>query len=175
MTVKRWSVGVDGPDENGNLVAYADYLSLAAENSSLRLTIDNIVNALGWGDGPVSQQVIELVTGLVAENVASNGRLQELIQIINNADNSYCMCGDVMESHVVGGCGSPTGMFDYHYGVWLESENKTPITDAAIAKISAKSIEKAADDLAGENNIGGHEVDAMYKYAANLRAGGKAS
>lgn len=42
MTVKRWSVGVDGPDENGNLVAYADYLSLAAENSSLRLTIDKL-------------------------------------------------------------------------------------------------------------------------------------
>jgi len=43
MTVKRWSVGVDGPDEKGNLVKYTDYAALeeklkqiVAENAALK-------------------------------------------------------------------------------------------------------------------------------------------
>ena len=56
---------------------------------------------------------------LAAENAALNNRMQKLIQIINNADNSYCMCGEAMETHAHGGCGHPTGMFDYHYNAWL--------------------------------------------------------
>lgn len=44
-----------------------------------------------------------------------------------------------------------------------------PATDAARAVLRAEAIEKCADDMASENNIGGHEVDAMYAYARQLR------
>lgn len=46
---------------------------------------------------------------------------------------------------------------------------QTPATDAAIAALRAEAIEKCADDMASENNIGGHEVDAMYAFARQLR------
>ena len=67
---------------------------------------------------------------LAAESDKTSERMQQLIQIINNADNDYCMCGDAMKNHTHGGCGHPTGMFDYHYNQWLQAENKTPTTDA---------------------------------------------
>ncbi|MBJ8802821.1 hypothetical protein I5391_17920, partial [Citrobacter freundii] len=65
---------------------------------------------------------------LAAESDKTSERMQQLIQIINNADNDYCMCGDAMKNHTHGGCGHPTGMFDYHYNQWLQAENKTPAT-----------------------------------------------
>lgn len=75
---------------------------------------------------------------LAAETSETNGRLEKLVQIINNADNDYCMCGEAMETHVHGGCGHPTGMFDYHYSRWLESDKETPSTDALLAEVRAQ-------------------------------------
>lgn len=49
MSVKRYSVGVDGVDPNGNLVKYTDYAALearcaalAAENAEMKEEISNI-------------------------------------------------------------------------------------------------------------------------------------
>lgn len=83
---------------------------------------------------------------VVAESSGIQKRMQLLVDIINNADNSYCMCGDAMKSHGHGGCGSPTGMFDYHYGRWVESETETPATDAAIAALRAEVRSNFVDD-----------------------------
>ncbi|MDF3736977.1 hNH endonuclease, partial [Enterobacter hormaechei] len=58
------------------------------------------------------------VEKLAAESSKTSERSQQLIQIISNADNEYCMCGDAMKNHAHGGCGHPTGMFDYHYNQW---------------------------------------------------------
>lgn len=80
---------------------------------------------------------------LAAENSESEKRMQQLIQVINNADNDYCMCGDAMKNHAHGGCGHPTGMFDYHYNQWLESGNKTPATDAFLAEVRASAVDEA--------------------------------
>lgn len=77
---------------------------------------------------------------LSAENAHLKSRMQRLIYIIRNADNDYCMCGNLMKSHVTGGCGCPTGMFDYHYDKWLEEEDAAPATDAAIAGIKADGV-----------------------------------
>ncbi|HDS6153439.1 TPA: hypothetical protein ACHUBB_004144 [Klebsiella pneumoniae] len=84
---------------------------------------------------------------LSAENAHLKSRMQRLIYIIRNADNDYCMCGDLMKSHVTGGCGCPTGMFDYHYDKWLEEEDAAPATDAAIAGIKADGVEEFAAKL----------------------------
>lgn len=84
---------------------------------------------------------------LVAENAALNNRMQKLIQIINNADNSYCMCGEAMETHAHGGCGHPTGMFDYHYNAWLEADTETPATDAFLREVRAQGIDAASAEL----------------------------
>ncbi len=78
---------------------------------------------------------------LSAENAHLKSRMQRLIYIIRNADNHYCMCGDLMKSHVTGGCGCPTGMFDYHYDKWLEEEDAAPATDRIVAGIKADGVE----------------------------------
>ncbi|WP_373879462.1 hypothetical protein [Klebsiella variicola] len=82
---------------------------------------------------------------LAAENAYLASRKQQLIDIIRNADNDYCMCGDLMKSHVIGGCGHPIGMFDYHYNKWLEEGDETPATDAYLAGIKADAITASLD------------------------------
>lgn len=77
---------------------------------------------------------------LAAENAGLKQRTQQLIDIISNTDNDYCMCGSAMKDHVHGGCGYPTGMFDYYYNQWLESDNKTPATDAFLAEVRAHDL-----------------------------------
>ncbi|MCL8104596.1 hypothetical protein P3S37_24325 [Enterobacter hormaechei] len=86
------------------------------------------------------------VEKLAAESSKTSERSQQLIQIISNADNEYCMCGDAMKNHVHGGCGHPTGMFDYHYNQWLESGNKTPATDAFLAEVRESAIPDEATE-----------------------------
>lgn len=89
---------------------------------------------------------------LAAENAHLKSRMQRLICIIRNADNDYCMCGDLMKSHVTGGCGCPTGMFDYHYDKWLEEEDATPATDRIVAGIKADGVEEFAAHLRANYN-----------------------
>ncbi|HFZ1660944.1 TPA: hypothetical protein ACIJVK_002606 [Klebsiella aerogenes] len=86
---------------------------------------------------PAGVDLQDWVKQLAAENLAQKNRTQQLIDIINNADNAYCMCGDAMKNHTYGGCGHPTGMFDYHYGKWLEHGNETTATDRIVAGIKA--------------------------------------
>ncbi|WP_349290580.1 hypothetical protein [Citrobacter sp. wls613] len=90
---------------------------------------------------------------LAAESDKTSERMQQLIKIINNADNDYCMCGDAMKNHTHGGCGHPTGMFDYHYNQWLQAENKTPATDAFLAEVRAQGVEMAACALDDVNQF----------------------
>ncbi|CFQ50605.1 Uncharacterised protein [Yersinia frederiksenii] len=51
----------------------------------------------------------------------------------------------------------------------LLPEVETPATTQALNEIKAQTIETAADDLSGQNNIGAYEHEAMYAYAASLR------
>ncbi|MBB0871743.1 hypothetical protein G7N32_05610 [Escherichia coli] len=90
---------------------------------------------------------------LAAENAGLKQRTQQLIDIISNTDNDYCMCGSAMKDHVHGGCGYPTGMFDYYYNQWLESDNKTPATDAFLAEVRARGVEMAACALDDVNQF----------------------
>ena len=98
------------------------------------------------------------LAAVVAECAGLEKRTQQLIDIISNADNDYCMCGDAMKNHAHGGCGWPTGMFDYHYNKWLESGNETPATDAYLAEVRAQArnegINYAASRLAAAFNHG---------------------
>ena len=105
---------------------------------------------------------------LAAENAHLKSRMQRLICIIRNADNDYCMCGDLMKSHVTGGCGCPTGMFYYHYDKWLEEEDATPATDRIVAGIKADGVEEFAKYIALYNS------DAEWhavNFAKQLREG----
>lgn len=102
-------------------------------------------------DGPKSvvDKFAELearCAALAAENAGLKQRTQQLIDIISNTDNDYCMCGSAMKDHVHGGCGYPTGMFDYYYNQWLESDNKTPATDAFLAEVRASAIPDEATE-----------------------------
>ncbi|HIA2636073.1 TPA: hypothetical protein ACWP0I_000948 [Escherichia coli] len=92
---------------------------------------------------------------LAVENAHLKSRMQRLICIIRNADNDHCMCGDLMKSHVTGGCGCPTGMFDYHYDKWLEEEDATPATDRIVAGIKADGVEEFSKTLEGAADICG--------------------
>ncbi|WP_288654694.1 MULTISPECIES: hypothetical protein [Pantoea] len=84
------------------------------------------------------QQKLDAV---VAENAALLIQISRIIDIVSKADNSYCMCGESMESHVIGGCGSPTGMLDYHFGKLTEEKAQTPATDALLNAVRAEGIE----------------------------------
>lgn len=84
----------------------------------------------------------EKFSALAAENAMLKQRTQQLIDIISNTDNDYCMCGSAMKDHVHSGCGYPTGMFDYYYNQWLESDNKTPATDAFLAEVLAQGVDE---------------------------------
>ena len=122
---------------------------------------------------------------LAAENAMLKQRTQQLIDIISNTDNDYCMCGSAMKDHVHSGCGYPTGMFDYYYNQWLESDNKTPATDAFLAEVRAQGVEMYADNLdnvADDAERGGFdyavkflrsEASSVRLFADQLRKGGK--
>lgn len=106
-----------------------------------------IKNLDGSGELSIKEEkylnVAKLCVQLAEENVGLKNRTQQLIDIINNADNAYCMCGDAMKSHTHGGCGHPTGMFDYHYGKWLEHGNETPATDRIVAAQRSAFVDEA--------------------------------
>lgn len=121
---------------------------------------------------------------LAAENAMLKKRIEQIIQIINNADNDYCMCGSAMKDHVHSGCGHPTGTFDYHYNQWLDSDNKTPATDAFLAEVRAQGVEMLAKNhqsivnaLKGDSLFSDGEylhaaiVSAAVYFAAELRKG----
>lgn len=100
---------------------------------------------------------------LAAENAMLKQRTQQLIDIISNTDNDYCMCGSAMKDHVHSGCGYPTGMFDYYYNQWLESDNKTPATDAFLAEVRAQClnafIQHHSAELDAHIKNGGEQFD----------------
>lgn len=56
-------------------------------------------------------------------------------------------------------------------GYPLNMNIETQATDAYLDEVRASTIETCADDLASQNNIGAHEHNAMYIYAAQLRKG----
>ncbi|CAM3999098.1 hypothetical protein AOY64_16530 [Escherichia coli] len=127
----------------------------------------------------------EKFSALAAENAMLKQRTQQLIDIISNTDNDYCMCGSAMKDHVHSGCGYPTGMFDYYYNQWLESDNKTPATDAFLAEVRAQGVEMLAKNhqsivnaLKGDSLFSDGEcrhaaiVSAAVYFAAELRKGG---
>lgn len=186
MSVKRYAAHTNIDDfksdwhesKDGPMVKHEDYAALEQklaesqrEFRAADATIDNL------------QMQVET---LAAESSKTSERLQQLIQIISNADNEYCMCGDAMKKHVHGGCGHPTGMFDYHYNQWLESGNKTPTTDAFLAEVRAQGVEMFALMFAEEaiksNNIttgwraktsraASEYAEALREDAAKLRKG----
>ncbi|MEH3565287.1 hypothetical protein POV99_07530 [Enterobacter kobei] len=113
------------------------------------------------------------VEKLAAENAESEKRMQQLIQVINNTDNDYCMCGNAMKNHAHGGCGHPTGMFDYHYNQWLESGNKTSATDSFLAEVRAQIAEEALKIMGNftSDECGDSVYIAVKEFAESLRKG----
>lgn len=102
-------------------------------------------------------------------------RTQQLIDIISNTDNDYCMCGSAMKDHVHSGCGYPTGMFDYYYNQWLESDNKTPATDAFLAEVRAQGVDSAINTVIAMMNhqhpVTSKAIDIMRVHAYQIRKG----
>lgn len=105
MSVKRYSVGVDGVDQNGNLVKYSDYAALeqrlieserygrqtditieslemklaqmAAENACLKQSIEEVSEAFETGtDGVLATAVDESLNLLTPETDAVLKRIQ---------------------------------------------------------------------------------------------------
>ncbi len=110
---------------------------------------------------------------LAAENAMLKKRIEQIIQIINNADNDYCMCGSAMKDHVHSGCGHPTGTFDYHYNQWLDSDNKTTATDSFLAEVRAQGVEMAMEHMQSSGSLTfGDCYISLNEFAAQLRKGG---
>ncbi|EJN3600013.1 ead/Ea22-like family protein [Escherichia coli] len=117
----------------------------------------------------------EKFSALAAENAMLKQRTQQLIDIISNTDNYYCMCGSAMKDHVHSGCGYPTGMFDYYYNQWLESDNKTPATDAFLAEVRAQGVDSAINTVIAMMNhqhpVTSKAIDIMRVHAYQIRKG----
>nr|EIY0204223.1 DUF2737 family protein [Escherichia coli]EJZ1890980.1 DUF2737 family protein [Escherichia coli] len=149
--------GEDGPksvaDKFGELEAKC--AALATDN-------EKAMEAMRQADAAV-KLAHEKFSALAAENAMLKQRTQQLIDIISNTDNDYCMCGSAMKDHVHGGCGYPTGMFDYYYNQWLESDNKTPATDAFLAEVRAQClnafIQHHSAELDAHIKNGGEQFD----------------
>lgn len=119
--------------------------NLEAKCAALAADNKKAMEAIKQADAAV-KLAHEKFSALTAENAMLKQRTQQLIDIISNTDNDYCMCGSAMKDHVHSGCGYPTGMFDYYYNQWLESDNKTPATDAFLAEVRASAIPDEATE-----------------------------
>lgn len=106
---------------------------------------------------------------MAAEAESIKSRMQLLVDIVNNADNSYCMCGSAMKDHGIYGCGSPAGMFDYHYGKWIESEDETPATEAFTREMMAKGVDALVEQEKSEWMES--YIKSAKDFAAQLRKG----
>ena len=126
--------GEDGPKSVADKFA-----ELEAKCAALATDNEKAMEAMRQADAAV-KLAHEKFSALAAESAMLKQRTQQLIDIISNTDNNYCMCGSAMKNHVHGGCGYPTGMFDYYYNQWLESDNKTPATDAFLAEVRAHDL-----------------------------------
>lgn len=62
----------------------------------------------------------DLPTYLVRKFDELQQKLDELVGLVENVDNSHCMCGAAIDKKYGCGCGHTVGMFDYHYGKWSE-------------------------------------------------------
>lgn len=113
--------------------------NLEAKCAALAADNEKAMEAMRQADSAV-KLAHEKFSAMAAENAMLKKRIEQIIQIINNADNEYCMCGSAMKDHVHSGCGHPTGTFDYHYNQWLDSDNKTTATDAFLAEVRAQCL-----------------------------------
>ena len=167
--------GVDLQDHLRKLVAERD-ASLNAERVWEKTMMEvcgedgpasvaNEIRALQGLRDTAMQALKSQVEQLAAENAHLASRKQRLIEIIQNANNDYCMCGDLMKSHVNGGCGYPTGMFDYHYNKWLEEEDADPATDRIVAWIKADGVEEFAESQKEYVRQHRSEMDQMLRAA----------
>ena len=118
--------------------------NLEAKCAALAADNKKAMEAMRQADAAV-KLAHEKFSALAAENAMLKQRTQQLIDIISNTDNDYCMCGSAMKDHVHSGCGYPTGMFDYYYNQWLESDNKTPATDAFLAEVRAQGVKSLSN------------------------------
>ncbi|OJB95758.1 hypothetical protein [Yersinia ruckeri] len=114
--------------------------------------------------------------------VAENAVMKEIINSVTDLDNEPKYHSEGM------GCGLEdrgiTDRYDAMQHGWecamervygevipCAEELDFTATTQALNEIKAQSIETAADDLSGQNNIGAYGHDAMYAYAASLRGG----
>lgn len=136
--------------------------NLEAKCAALATDNEKAMEAMRQADAAV-KLAHEKFSALAAENAMLKQRTQQLIDIISNTDNDYCMCGSAMKDHVHSGCGYPTGMFDYYYNQWLESDNKTPATDAFLAEVRAQClnafIQHHSAELDAHIKNGGEQFD----------------
>ncbi|EFH6010001.1 ead/Ea22-like family protein [Escherichia coli] len=161
--------GEDGPKSVADKFA-----ELEAKCAALATDNEKAMEAMRQADAAV-KLAHEKFSALAAENAMLKQRTQQLIDIISNTDNDYCMCGSAMKDHVHSGCGYPTGMFDYYYNQWLESDNKTPATDAFLAEVRAQGVDSAINTVIAMMNhqhpVTSKAIDIMRVHAYQIRKG----
>lgn len=118
---------------------------LAAENAGMDAFVDALLS-IAWQGGSADGAEIQ-------ELAIKHGLLRQEIYSADEHENQV----------------DDPGNFEDGDPVYFRVE--TPATDSFLAEVRASAIETCADDMASQNNIGGHEVYAMYVYAENLRKG----
>ena len=124
MSVKRYCVGVDGIDPNGNLVKYEDYAALEARCAALAADNEKAMEAMRQADAAV-KLAHEKFSALATENA----ELKKAAEFAT-APDMWIEQAD--------------GMLDYRYCEWyvdvLRAAMETPVTDAFLAEVRAHDL-----------------------------------
>ena len=127
MSVKRYSVGVDGTDQNGSLVKYEDYAALesrcAEQDEKLRMINEltgaaEQVNKLAQ---EATERLIQERNALAAENAELNKFIKDDCWIWDDKSEEYFDAADCMP--------------------------ETPATDAFLAEVRAQGADECVRQL----------------------------
>lgn len=164
--VKRYSIGADGTDPNGDLVKYEDYAALesrcTAKDEKLRMINELIdaaeqVNKLAQ---EATERLIQERNALAAENAGLNQKMNKLatwpgIEFYSSAWAFSGVDGDT--------------------ALEFMCDVQTPATDAFLAEVRAQGVDSAINTVIAMMNhqhpVTSKAIDILRVHAAQLRKG----
>ena len=180
--VKRYSVGVDGTDPNGNLVKYDDYAALEAKCAALAADNEKAMEAMRQADAAV-KLAHEKFSALAAENAglkAAFDKPQAYLSwhAIPPTWEDPLPCGEYLDVHDDAGHKNSDGTDCWP--VYAKPEINTQATDAFLAEVRAQESKRvyesildnpAVTDMASLVDWLEQNANDSVAFAAQLRKG----
>lgn len=171
MSVKRYSVGVDGIDPNGNLVKYEDYAALEQRlieseryGRQTDITIDNLEMKLAQMAAENAGLKAEVPMGAIVNGRAFADRLEAYP--FECQGGNLNMCSDWQEL---------IRCFE-HLSEWaMRGQPETPATDAFLAEVRAQGVDSAINTIIlmmnHQHHVTSKAIDILRVHAYQIRKG----